>query len=174
MLNKGILPSALARGRKVGVGGLVRRDLAPGTLSRPDASHRCARGESAVQLSPFAVRSPDCAVCHSFLPTRFSRPSLHDIPVPAGGRRGDAPSLGNANPDSPRQRSVSRSRPQGVSQPCCIFFGSTLGAFRLGARQTRGLGISPLRTIVRNLCSNNNRKGKGCQVIKRSPRVGKF
>ena len=104
-------------------------------------------------------QKPSLCVLHSFLPARFSRPSIHDIPVPAGGRRGETPCLGNANPDYPHQRSVSRSRPQGVSQPCYKILGTCL------LTRSRERDTSPHELFVRNLCSNDKRKGEGCQVI---------
>ncbi len=70
-----------------------------------------------------SYRSPDCAFCHSFLPAHFSDLTIHVCAVPVGERRADTSCLGNANPDYPRQRSVDRSRPQGVSQPCRYFVG---------------------------------------------------
>ena len=101
---------------------------------------RSARGESAMQLSPSMLRSTSYAiVSHSFLLAHVSDPIIHINAVPVGERREATPCLGNANPDYPHQRSVSRSRPQGVGQPCNMILGTLITMFLgLAVRQDPG------------------------------------
>ena len=69
----------------------------------------------------------------------FPTVSPRTNPVPVGGRREDTSCLGNANPVYPRQRSVSRSRPQGVGQPCYMTLGTLVTMFLgLAVRQDPG------------------------------------
>ena len=69
-------------------------------------------------------------VSSSFLPARFSRPFIHNIPVPAGGRKYGVCIGENANPDYPHQRSVTRSRPQQMAQTCGVMGNIPSGKFQ--------------------------------------------